>query len=207
MQVLNPLRLIDPLGDTVATFAFNPPTILPNSSQTASDNLAGRVLRNIVRITGISLHTPGSRSPVAIPFGTLFSARLTTSNLKARQAVFANIPPQRLSDNDTTHVTVDDSTLVRELHIRTGALNLAFTSRVNLDMVFKYRLPELLRRTGNSYVPYEDSLFLPANGNGSQVVNLADAKGLPPQTSLPSCRSIRQIPVASGYGHARLIAS
>jgi hypothetical protein len=176
MQVVNPLRLVDTHGSIVATFIFNPETIAPNSSQTASDNLADRVLENVVRITGISLHTPGSQTPVTIPFGTLFSAHLGTSNLKARQAVFASIPPQRLSDNDTTHVTVDDSTLVRELHITAGALNLAFTSRVNLDMVFKYRLAELLRRNGSSYVPYEDSIFLPANGSGSQVVNLSDAK-------------------------------
>jgi hypothetical protein len=176
MQVVNPLRLVDSHGSIVATFTFNPDTIAPNSSQTASDNLAGRVLENIIRITGISLHTPGSRTPVTIPFGTLFSAHLTTRNLKARQAVLASIPPQRLSDNDTTHVTIDDSTLVRELHIRAGELNLAFTNPVNLDMVFKYRLTELLRRNGNSYVPYEDSIFLPARGSGSQVVNLVDAK-------------------------------
>jgi hypothetical protein len=44
---------------------------------------------------------------------------------------------------------------------------------VDLDMVFKYRLNELLRPNGNTFVPYEDSLFLPARGSGARTVNLA----------------------------------
>ncbi len=176
LDVVNPILLVDSHGNVVATFVFNPATINPNSSQTATDDLAGKTLDNIITVSGMSFHTPGSQTPVTIPFVTLISARLTTSNLKASQAVFASIPPQRLTDNDTTHVTVNDSTLVKELFIGTGALNLSFTSQVDLDMVFKYRLSELLRRVGNSYVPYEDSIYLPARGSGAQVVNLAGAK-------------------------------
>ncbi|MBM2839769.1 MAG: hypothetical protein HW412_297 [Bacteroidetes bacterium] len=176
MLVMNPIRLIDASGVTVSTFVFNPPTILPNSSRTASDDLAEKSLDNVITIAGMSLYTPGSQTPVTIPFGTLFSARLSTTGLKARQAVFASIPPQRLTDNDTTHVTVDDSTLIRELNLRTGSLNLSFTNRVDLDMMFKYRLNELLRNSGGSYVPYEDSIFLPAHGSGSQVVTLGGTR-------------------------------
>lgn len=176
MEVITPIRLIDTQGNTVARFVFNPSIIPANSSRTATDDVSNRTLDNIINITDISLHTPGSRTPVTIPFGTLFSVHLNATDLKARQAVFASIPPQRLTDNDTSHVTVDDSTLVRELDIRTGLLTLNFQSNVAIDMVFKYRLNELLRRVGSLYAPYEDSLFLPALGTGSQVVNLAGTK-------------------------------
>ena len=176
VEVMSPIRLVDAGGATIATFVFNPPTLAPNSSRSASDDLTDKSLDHIITVSGISLHTPGSQTPVTIPFGTLFSAHLSTSDLKARQAVFANIPPQRLTDNDTTRVTVDDSTLIQELDVRTGSLDLSFTNRVDLDMVFKYRLSELLRRSGVLYVPYEDSIFLPARGSGSQVVSLAGTK-------------------------------
>ncbi len=176
MQVMSPLRLTDTQGGTVVTFVFNPSTIPPNSSRTATDDMSNKTLDNIVTITNISLHTPGSQTPVTIPFGTLFSAHLSATNLKATQAVVASIPPQRLTDNDTSHVTVDDSTLVRELDIRSGSLTLNFHNNVAIDMRFKYRLNELLRSVGGTYIPYEDSLDLPSHGNGSQIVNLAGAK-------------------------------
>ena len=175
MIVTSPLRLVDAQGNPVATFVFTD-TILANSSRSATDDLSDRTLGNVVTITDIHLHTPGSQDPVTIPFGTLFSAHLVGTDLKARQAVFANIPPQRLTDNDTSNVTVDDSTLVNQLDIRSGSLTLNFQSHVDIDMVFKYRLTELLRRVGNVYAPYEDSLSLPAHGSGSQQVDLSGAR-------------------------------
>jgi hypothetical protein len=176
MQVMNPVRLVDTSGSIVCTFVFNPPTLAPNSSRTASDDLADKTLDNIITVSGISLHTSGSQTPVTIPVGTLFSAHLSTNNLKARRAVFASIPAQRLTDNDTTHVRVDDSTLIQQLDIGRGSFNISFTSRVDLDMIFKYRLSELLRRSVSSYVPYEDSIFLPARGSDSKVVPLAGTR-------------------------------
>jgi len=173
MDVLNPIQLLDAQGSVVATFVYVPATIPPNSSLTATDDLSGRTLDNTIRVAGLRFHTPGSASPVSIPTGTFFAATLSTSNLKARYAEFAEIPPQRLSDNDTTHLPIDDSTLVRELHLRTGQLQLQFASRVNLPMLFKFRLNELRRRVGGVFVPYEDSLFLQARGSGSTVIDLA----------------------------------
>ena len=184
MIVMNPLRLVDTQGNTVATFVFNPNTIPPNSSRSATDDLSDRTLDNFVTITGITLHTPGSQTPVQIPFGTLFSAHLVASNLKARQAVVANIPPQRLTDNDTSYVSVDDSTLVSRLDVGSGLLRLDFRSRVDIAMRFKYRVTELLRRVGSTYVPYEDSLSLPAHGSGSQSVNLAGTRIQSPNQQL-----------------------
>jgi hypothetical protein len=176
MEVVNPIELRDSQGGMVASFVYLPATIPANSSRTATDNLAGRELDNTVRISGLRFHTPGSTSPVPIPTGTLFAATLSTTGLRARYAEFAEIPPQRLSDNDTTYLPIDDSTLVRELHLRTGRLQLQFASRVNLPMLFKFRLNELRRPVGAGFVAYEDSLFLPARGSGSSFIDLAGSR-------------------------------
>ena len=172
MDVLNPIQLLDSQGIVVATFAFTPATIPANSSRTAIDDLAGRTLDNDVRVAGLRFHTPGSSSPVPIPTGTLFSATISTNDLRARYAEFAEIPPQRLTDNDTTYLPIDDSTLVRELHLRTGRLQLQFNSRVDLDMLFKFQFRELQRRVGAGFVAYEDSLLIPARGSGSVFIDL-----------------------------------
>lgn len=172
MEVLDPVMLYDSQGRVVATFVFTPASIPANSARTATDNLAGRTLDNALRMNGLRCHTPGSVTPVPIPLGTLFAATLSTNNLRARRAELAAIPPQRLTDNDTTYLPLDDSTLVRELHLRSGRLQLQFASRVDLPMLFKFRLSELQRPVGNGFVAYEDSLSLPARGTGMAVLEL-----------------------------------
>ena len=176
MQVVGPVRLRDSHGYEVASFVFNPGTIPPGGTQAASDDLGGRTLDSVISVTDLSLHTPGSPIPVAIPAGTLFSAQITTADLKARQAVFASIPPQRLSDNDTSRVTVDDSTLIRELHLSAGELRLLFQSHVDLDVRVRYRISEFSRWNGSSYVPYEDSIDVPRLNIDSSSVRLENMK-------------------------------
>jgi hypothetical protein len=176
MQVVQPLQLIDSHGSIVATFVFGPAGIAPNSSETAADSLAGRTLTSIVTLSGIRFHTSGSPTPVTIPFGTLISAHLNCTNLKARQAVFATVPAQRLTDNDTTYIRISDSTLVQELRIGEGSFDLNFTNNVQLEMLFRYKLPELQKLVAGTYVPYEDSISLPVGGSGTQSVNLASSR-------------------------------
>ncbi|MEK7670650.1 MAG: hypothetical protein AAB344_00320, partial [Bacteroidota bacterium] len=100
----------------------------------------------------------------------------STSNLKATQATLANIPAQRLADNDTARLRIDDSTLVKELYLKNGSLNFSFRNNVAVPMTFKFRFSDLARRSGSSYVPYEDSLYLAANGAGSMLLNLANTR-------------------------------
>jgi hypothetical protein len=171
---------LDAQGGNVATFVFGPGGIAPNSSETAVDSLGGRTLTNIVSLSRIQFYTPGSTTPVTIPFGTLISAHLNCTNLKARQAVVASVPPQQLTDNDTTHVRISDSTLVQELRIGRGSFDLNFTNNVPLAMFFRYRLLEMQRLVGGVYVPYEDSIALSARGEagstGVKTIDLAAAR-------------------------------
>jgi hypothetical protein len=176
MEVQSPIRLLDPQGNVVATFVFNPSTIPARGSRTANDDLATKTVDSDYRITGLQFHTPGSATPVAIPTGDLLVATLSTSNLKATQATLANIPAQRLADNDTARLRIDDSTLVKELYLKNGSLNFSFRNNVAVPMTFKFRFSDLARRSGSSYLPYEDSLYLAANGAGSMLLNLANTR-------------------------------
>lgn len=176
MEVQTPIRLLDLQGNVVATFVFNPSTIPARSSRTASDDLASKTFDSDYRITGLQFHTPGSATPVTIPNGDLLVATMSTSNLKASRATLADIPAQRLADNDTARLHIDDSTLVKELYMKNGSLRFAFTSNVSLSMIFKFRFLELQHHIGGNYVPYEDSLFLGANGTGSLILNLSNTR-------------------------------
>ncbi|MBI5474491.1 MAG: hypothetical protein HY961_19305 [Ignavibacteriae bacterium] len=176
MQVQSPVRLLDRNGTAIATFVFNPSTIPARSSRQAFDDLSSKTLDSDLRVTGLQFHTPGSAIPVTIPMGDLLVATLQTSNLKASQATLANIPAQRLVDSDTAKLSLDDSTLVRELRIRSGGLRFSFVNNVAIGMTFKFRFTELQRLVGSSYVPYEDSLFLNPNGSGTLNLNLANTR-------------------------------
>ena len=173
IDVVAPIYLVNEGDVVIARFVFGPAVIPPNSSRTASDDLASKTLNNIILLSELVFHTPGSQSPVLIPMGSPFVTTLSTSNLRARQAVNAIIPPQHIKDNDSVQVKLDDSTLVREVRLRSGAFTLSFQSRVNLDILFKYRFKELERIVGGSFVPLEDSIYLSARGSGSKVLDLA----------------------------------
>lgn len=173
MEVTQPVHLFDDQQRLVATFVFSPATIPPNSERSAFDDLENRTLSNQLLLSGLILHTPGSQTPVQTPDGDFIVATITPSDLKARQAVFAEIPPQSLANNDSARIILDDSTLVLDALLHSGQLGFSFQSRVNLPILFKFRMDELLRNSGGAFVAYEDSIFLPAHGAGSFDLSLA----------------------------------
>ena len=176
IEAVTPVVLLNEQNEVVATFTFNPPTIAPNSSRTASDDLSDKTLDNVVHLTGIIFHTPGSAVPVQLPMGSQLVATLSTSNLRARQAILANIPSQRLTDNDSARVLLDDSTLVKEVRIRSGGFTLSFQNHISLNLLFKYRFTELEKYLAGNYVPHEDSVYLPAQGSGQKFVDLSNQR-------------------------------
>jgi hypothetical protein len=152
MELLAPIRLTDLNGNTIATFVFSPSTIPAHSSRSASDDLAQKTFDNDYRITGLDFHTPGSAAPVQIPSGDFLAATISTSNLRASSATLSDMPAQRLADNDTAKLRIDDSTLVKEVYLKSGSLNFAMRNNVALPMTFKFRFLDLQRRIGSSYV-------------------------------------------------------
>jgi hypothetical protein len=187
IDVMGPVSVTDNSGDLIGLFTFVPSTIPPMGSRSASQDLAEKRLTNTITVSGLSIHIPGSPVPVAIPAtGDLLSVSLGATNLEARRAVLALIPPQRLTDNNVREVPLDDSTLVKEVVIKSGKLNLLVSSAVDLDMGVIYRFKELFRWTGSQYVAYEDSIELPARSSQSRVIDLAGVRIASPDGSLMS---------------------
>jgi hypothetical protein len=178
IDVVAPIYLLNEGDAVIARFVFSPAVIPPNGSRTASDDLSSKTLNNVIHLSELVFHTPGSTSPVLIPTNSPLVTTLSTSNLRARQAVNAIVPPQHIKDNDSVEVKLDDSTKVREVRLRSGAFTLSFQSRVNLDILFRYRFKELERMVGGSFVPYEDSVYLSARGSGSKLLDLANYRVL-----------------------------
>jgi hypothetical protein len=176
MNVLSPIRLVDLSGNVMATFTFNPATIPAFGSRSASDNLSGKAVTSDYRITGLQFHTPGSATPVQIPNGDLLVGVISTSNLKATQATLSDIPSQSLTSADTAKLRIDDSTLVREIHLKSGGMSLSFRNNIAVGMRFKVKFNELMKRVGSTYVSYEDSIYLAPNGTGSLPLNLSGTR-------------------------------
>jgi hypothetical protein len=172
VDVPGPVTVHDDLGRTIGVFNFSPPAIAPHSSRMASDDLADRTTTHLLTLTQLSLHINGSAGPVQIPAGDLFVLSLSTANVRARRAVFAEIPPQQLANNDSVSLTLDDSTLVQELRFAGGTLQFAFVNHVALSMVVKFRFKDLYRGPGPGSVAYEDSMMLPAGGTGALDIPL-----------------------------------
>ncbi len=201
MEVTSPILLLDPLGNVIATFIFSPSAIPPFSSRTASDDLSAKTFTSDFRLSGLQFHTPGSATPVTIPTGDLLVVTLSTSNLKARQAVMAEIPAQRLNDNDTTSLRIDDSTLVKEVYLKNGSLRFTFQNNIPLSMMFSFRFAELERRNGSAYVAYEDSVYLPAHGSGSMVLDLTNTRVVSRNGDLVRVLNLRgSVSIASTVG-------
>ncbi len=174
IEIPGPVTITDNAGNLVGLFSFVPSTIPPFGSRSSSQNLAEKRLSSPLNVSGLSIHILGSSTPVTIPAaGDLISIQLQTRDLEARRAVLAQIPPQRLTDNNVRTIPLDDSTLVKELVIKSGSLNLFVSSAVDLDMGVIYRFKELYRWTGSQYVAFEDSVELQARASQSRVIDLA----------------------------------
>jgi hypothetical protein len=168
-----PVTLSDNLGRVIAVFVFAPAVIPGNSSRVATDDLAGKTTTHLLTMSGLSLHVQASPGVVPIPTGDLFVLTLSAVNARARRAVLADIPPQRLANNDSAALTLDDSTLVKEVRFAGGDLRFDFSNHVNLPMRCKFRMEELFRGSGPGRVAYEDSIMLPAGGAGTLDIHLA----------------------------------
>jgi hypothetical protein len=174
LDITTPIELRGGEGQLLARFVFDPPAIPPSSAATAADDLTDKVFGNDILFTALNFHTPGSQTPVYIPTGDLIVFSLDTRDVVATSAVLAEIPPQRLVDASSSSFRVDDSTMIKEVRVASGMLNLLMTSRIDLDMTFKIRLPELRRPAGQSYVVFEDSVSIPPLGTVAMQLDLGN---------------------------------
>ncbi len=156
----------------IATFSFANTRLWQNQSASRTASLAGKTVCRIVSLSNIVVHIVGRPGPVTLPSGPMLRASVSTSSLRARSASVAFIPPQRLTDNDTTFLALSDSTIVKEVLFKQGTLRMDFASRAPVALTMIYRLPEVLRPAGGG-TPYSDSLSLAAFDTGSSTIPLA----------------------------------
>jgi hypothetical protein len=162
------------LSDSVqqlATFSFAGTRLWQNQTATRTASLAGKTVRRIVTVSNIAFQLVGRPGPVPLPSGPMLNASVSMTSLRARSAYVAFIPPQRLTNNDTTFLGLSDSTLAKEVLFKKGTLRLNFVSRVQVALKMIYKFPEVLRPIGPG-VPYVDSLSLAAHDSGVSLIAL-----------------------------------
>lgn len=194
----SPVLLVDAAGRTVASFVFSE-DIPPGAEAAAAEDVTGRTADNDLRITGVRVRLHASSGPVVLPTGDQLRITLASRNLRARSAVLADIPPQRLVDNDVALLPLDDSTLVREARFASGRLRFSFVNRVPLGMVFSFRV-DALSREGSAGV-YRDSVVLPAQGSGFFDLDFTRLRLQAPGTDfLRDLQVVSTISLPSGSG-------
>ncbi|RPH34440.1 hypothetical protein EHM92_07830, partial [bacterium] len=169
----SPIKLVDGQGTIQAFFDFTNVSIPSKGSQTVYDDLADRILGNGTSITGLSFRTAGSSGPVTIPADSMLVATVFVNGLRVSEAQMSGLPAQRLTDNDRASMNIVDSTIIQEIHAKSGRLALEFRNRINLGVVLKFRLSELWHSAGGRMVQFEDSVALSASGEASYELNLA----------------------------------
>ena len=175
--ILGPVTLSDAHG-TIAVFTFPAPSnIIPaRGFQFATASLNdGQTINQNVRLSDLRFHIAGHASPVAIP-DTLIAASVAFVNLRAHDANFAYIPAQTINNNDTTHVSIADSTKLIEAVMLSGTIHFNFVSSIPLGLTLRYNLTDVQRRSGGAFVPYLDNVHLNSFGSGDKDVSLAGCR-------------------------------
>jgi len=161
------LEVWDSTVDTLI-FVINSTNQIP-AGQTKSfeKSLAGIKLPNTLsmRMSGSS---PGSSgSPVLIKANSRFEMLGEISPLEVVEAV-ARIPAQTVKRTDAA--TIEDSIVVYEADVESGAINISLSGNMPLDSWIVYTLPDFYRPNG---VALLDSFFVNRNQNASTTINLA----------------------------------
>jgi hypothetical protein len=167
-----PIILLDPSGTEVARFDLGSQPIGPGQHAVGYSDLADVSLGTSVNITGLVFTTPGSSGDVTFPGDSLVVVVVAFANARATSAQLPSLPAQRLVDNDTTSIMLDDSTMVKLAGMRSGSLHFAFHNRINAAVRLRFRVNNLWKSTGGAMTLYEDSLSLGAQSTGSYTMDL-----------------------------------
>jgi hypothetical protein len=169
LTFLDPVNIKNTFGTIVGSFVFSPSTVPAGGQISASVNLTEKLVTSSMELTNMRVSTTGSGGQNVQP-GNALNATIVVGNLVAHNAVFTQIPPQILVNNDTTALALQDSTLFKEVRIHSGSLAIHFASHVDVNMFFRYRLIEVLRQGGQTYV---DSVLLGPGSTQDKNINLA----------------------------------
>ena len=170
VTVQNPITLRDAGGTARGTFDFGTgATIQPGTESVATMDLAGVFLTRAISLAGVTLFEPGSTQPVPVPSDSLVVAVLVSRNPVVRSAIVSSLPPQIAASNVTESLALKDSTLVKDLFMKSGTITIHFQSMIPVDASFSYSIRELLTPAGSAYT---DNVSLPAGGSFDRTFGL-----------------------------------
>jgi len=149
VRMETPIMLVNQSGGTIASFDFGGTEIPARGVQTAQADLAGKVVLQRVRLESMRMSSRGSgSSPVTIP-DTMLIATISSSDLVALSATTTQVSTQHFTANRS--IPMNTETLIREVWLNRGTLNLHVVSSIDLRMSLRLRLPELLRSSGQTF--------------------------------------------------------
>jgi hypothetical protein len=149
VRIETPIQLVNQAGGTIASFDFGGSEIPARGVRTAQSDLAGKSVLQRVRLESMRVSSRGSgSSPVTIP-DTMLLATISSSDLIALSATTTQVSPQHFVA--TRSIPMNTESLIREVWLNRGTLNLRFVSSIDLRMSLRLRLPELLRPSGQTF--------------------------------------------------------
>jgi hypothetical protein len=149
VRMESPIMLVNQSGGTIASFDFGGTEIPARGVRTVQADLAGKVVLQRVRLEAMRISSRGSgTSPVTIP-DTMLIATISSSDLVALSATTTQVSTQHFAANRS--IPMNTETLIREVWLNRGTLNLHVVSSIDLRMSLRLRLPELLRSSGQTF--------------------------------------------------------
>jgi hypothetical protein len=149
VRIETPIQLLNQAGGTIASFDFGGTEIPAHGVRVAQADLAGKTVLQRVRLEAMRVSSRGSgSSPVTIP-DTMLLATISSSDLVALNATTTQVSPQHFAA--TRSIPMNTQTLIREVWLNRGTLNLHIVSSIDLRMILRVRLPELLRSSGQIF--------------------------------------------------------
>jgi hypothetical protein len=152
MKIENPIMAVNEGGAGIAIFDFGGAVIASGDSRTASANLAGATVQKRIRLQSIRVSSSGSSMTIVTIPDTMLLAEITPSALIATSATVTNLAPQHINVN--RDLPMSSESLVRDVWVNRGTLQMHFASSVGMTTSLHIRLPELLRPTGVRMIRY-----------------------------------------------------
>jgi hypothetical protein len=168
MRIESLIIVANEAGGTIGQFDFGTTVIASGSSRSVSANLAGVTVRQRVLVQNIRVSSPGSGTSVVTIPNPMLVAVITSTNLVATSATVSNVDAQHTQV--TRSIPLNSETLIKDVWINRGTLNLHVVSDVALQSTLRFRLLEVLTQSG---AVYERVINLGARGSQDVSIDLS----------------------------------
>lgn len=168
MRIEAPIVAVNDGGGAIATFDFGTALIGTGESRSATADVGGTTVLQRIRLESIRISSPGSGlSVVTIP-DTMLLAVITPSQLVATTATVTGLAPQHINISES--LALDSESLVRDVWVNRGSLQMRFANNGPLQTSFRLRLPDLFRPNGSAF---EQNLTIAPHDSTALTIDLA----------------------------------